>query len=578
MTLPLPPTTQMQLSAADRRSGPNAQLKVGDLLKVTIRKFDPSRDPAPYTRSYRVPYTREMRVLEVLDYIVEELGDSLAYQWFCGVKKCGMCGVMVNGRQTLGCWEPVEPEMLIEPLPNFPVIRDLVIDRQSYFENTQKLQPVLVREKPYPGFPEPLTGPRMHAAAEMMHCIECMLCISACPSQGPQFMGPAPLVQLAKFALDPRDEGQRTHLARAAAGIDHCVSCYQCTRVCPADIPILEVAITGLRDQLRDQGQAKPASLRDRLFANIHTLSRWGSRLAPLANGVLRLPAARWVLERLAGIDRRRPLPRFASVPFDRWFAQRQRPAGQRPQVILFHDTFMTYNEPEIGMAATELLEAAGYQVSLVDQRRCCGRPMFSKGFVDEARASAEHNLRLLAPYAERGVPIVVCEPSCLSMLREDYLRLAPGAAAQRVASQAFSLEEFVAARAQAGELSLEFTDQPCQLLVHGHCHQKALAGIEPALRALGLPPKYHAAEIPTTCCGMAGSNGFECEHYERSLQAAEVALLPAVRQAGAEVEVVAAGISCRQQISHGAGRRARHPALVLRDALANGRRPRQTE
>jgi Fe-S oxidoreductase len=159
-------------------------------------------------------------------------------------------------------------------------------------------------------------------------------------------------------------------------------------------------------------------------------------------------------------------------------------------------------------------------------------------------------------------------------MLREDYLRLLTGEAAHLVAAHTMSLEEFVATRWSKGELNLTFTQQPRQVLVHGHCHQKALVGMGPALYALGLPQNYQVSEIPTTCCGMAGSNGFECEHYDRSLQAAEIILLPTVRGAAPEVEIVAAGISCRQQIAHGAGRRPSHPAVVLRDALINDHAP----
>ena len=550
------------------------QLNVGDPVKVSIRKYDPSRDRAPYLKTYTVPYTREMRVLEALDYIVEELGDSLAYQWFCGVKKCGMCGVMVNGRQKLGCWEPVEPEMLIEPLTNFPVVRDLVIDRSRYFSNLMALEPALQRGKAYPGFPEPLTGTRMHDAGEMLQCIECMLCVSACPAQGPDFMGPAPMVQLARFALDPRDAGPRAQAARAVGGLDHCVSCRQCSRVCPMGIPVFDTAIEGLRERARSEGVSRPQTLRDRLFAHIHALNGVFSRLPQLSNWVLGLAPFRWLLEKIAGIDRRRPLPRFASETFDRWFAKRRAGSAGRPQVVLFHDTFMTYYEPEIGVAATELLEAAGFEVSLVADRRCCARPMLSKGFIAEATANAKHNVRLLLPYADRSVPIIGCEPSCLLTIREDYPKLVPGEAARKVAAQTFTLEEFLAQQSHAGKLRLDFTQESRRLLVHGHCHQKALAGMEPSMSALSLPRNYQVNEIPTTCCGMAGSNGFECENYERSMQAAEVSLLPAVRQAADDVEIVAAGISCRQQIMHGTARRARHPALVLRDAVLSGRRP----
>ena len=232
-------------------------LNVGDPIKVTIQKFDPSRDDEPQYETYTVPYTKEMRILEALDYIVEELGESLAYQWFCGVKKCGMCGMRVNGRPTLTCWEGVEPEMVIEPLPQFPVIRDLVIDRNPYIEKTLALDPFIDRgETVYPGFPEALTSSVMEQPAKMAHCIECMLCVSVCPSYGEDFVGPAPLVQLARFALDPRDQAgeRRAETAINIGGIANCVSCYECSQACPTGIPVLEWAIDGLRKQIVEHG------------------------------------------------------------------------------------------------------------------------------------------------------------------------------------------------------------------------------------------------------------------------------------------------------------------------------------
>jgi len=545
-------------------------LQLGDSVKVSVQKYDPDRDAAPYFQTYSVPYTREMRVLEALDYIVEELGESLAYQWFCGVKKCGMCGFLVNGRQTLGCWEPVEPEMVVQPLPNFPIIRDLVIDRSAYFANTTKLQTNMIREEPYPGFPESITSIDMADSAAMMHCIECMLCVSACPAYDERFMGPAPMVQLAKFALDPRDDGPRAELALDVGGIEHCVSCHQCSRVCPTHVPVLEVAIEGLRKQIREEDLDHPPKLRDRIFADIHRYSRLGSRFAPLVNPVGRMGPTRWLAEKALGIDRRRPLPQFAGESFDRWFKRHKTVGNGKPQVLLFHDTFMTYNEPEVGIATTELLEAAGYHVLLAEERKCCGRPMLSKGLIEDARSNARHNLSVLARFARQGIPIIGCEPSCLLTIREEYPELVPVEDAQLVAAQTYTLEEFLAQQSESGKLNLKFTDQPQRLLVHGHCHQKALIGMQPALRALSLPENYEVQEIPTTCCGMAGSNGFECEHYERSMQAAEVALLPAVREADPDIDIVAAGVSCRQQIAHGAGRAARHPALILRDALCD--------
>ena len=545
-----------------------ADLRIGDTVSLTVEKYDPSRDSAPRLETYQVPYTKEMRVLEALDYVVEELGASLSYQWFCGVKKCGMCGVMVNGRQTLGCWEPVQPEMTVRPLAGFPVVRDLVIDRSQYFANVQSIDPWIQRKRPYGGFPEAITGAELSAAADTMHCIECMLCVSACPANGERFMGPAPMVQLARYALDPRDEADRAATALAPGGIDHCVGCRQCSHVCPAGIRVFEGAIEGLKRQIRESGRGGPKSRRSKFFARIHDVARLACRVAPLANWAGRQKLVRRVLEAVLGIDRRRALPTFASVPFDRWFAGRTKRDSGAPTVVLFHDTFVTWFEPEIGRAAVRVLESAGHSVGLADGRGCCGRPMLSEGAEDDARAAAEHNVRILAPIVRRGIPIVGFEPSCVSMVRDTYPELVGGDNARLVADGIVTFEEFVAAESKAGRFTLRDARAPERILVHGHCHQKAMNAVGPALEALALTGAERIEEIPTTCCGMAGSNGYEAEHYERSLEAAEAALFPAIRAAPASAEIVAAGTSCRQQIRTGTGRDARHPAQVLADAL----------
>lgn len=553
------------------------ELQIGDTITLTIEHYDPSRDSTPRLKTYAIPYTKEMRVLEALDHVVEELGESLAYQWFCGVKKCGMCGVMINGRQALACWEPVEPEMTIRPLAGFPVVRDLVIDRSRYFANVHAIRPWIQRQRPYGGFPEAITGTELTAAAETMHCIECMLCVSACPADGDLFMGPAPMVQLARYALDPRDEADRATTALVAGGIDDCVGCRQCSRVCPTGIRVFEGAIEGLKRQIRHAGLAGPGSMRSKFFANVHGIAKLACRFAPLVNWAGKRGVVRRALEAVLRIDRRRELPTFAAVPFDRWFAGRSRPPDRdAPSVVLFHDTFVTYFEPEIGQAATRVLEAAGYGVSLADGRKCCGRPMLSEGAEDEARAVAEHNVRLLAPIVRRGTPIVGLEPSCVSAIRGSYRELVGGDDARLVAEAILTFEEFVAAESQAGRFKFSAFNGSEDILLHGHCHQKTMSGTGPSIETLALTGAGRIEEIPTTCCGMAGSNGYEFEHYERSLEAAEVALFPAVRAASPTVEIVAAGISCRQQIRSGTGRLARHPAQVLFDALAGDAAPEQ--
>jgi Fe-S oxidoreductase len=198
----------------------------------------------------------------------------------------------------------------------------------------------------------------------------------------------------------------------------------------------------------------------------------------------------------------------------------------------------------------------------------CCGRTYLAAGMPDRAKAKARELLDALLPFAERGIGIVGLEPSCLLTLRDEMLVMGLGEAAEKVARQAFLFEEFVVREARAGRMDLRLKDATQALLVHGHCHQKAFGAMPATLEALALIPGARPALIESSCCGMAGSFGYEAEHYDVSMQMAELSLLPAVRQAP-DALIVASGTSCRHQIADGAAREARHVARVLADHLA---------
>jgi FAD/FMN-containing dehydrogenase/Fe-S oxidoreductase len=360
-----------------------------------------------------------------------------------------------------------------------------------------------------------------------------------------------------------------------------CVSCKACKAECPSSVDMAKIKT----EFLAQYYEANGTPLSKRLFGHIATLNRLGSgAMAPLANWAVSFGPARAVMEKTLGISQTRSLPPFARKPFTDWFEKRGRVSGQspvggdhgasssltrsRPRVVLFNDTFNTHNEPHIAIAAVEFLEAAGFEIVLPGHK-CCGRPMISQGLVADARRAADETLARLAPLAEQGLPIVGLEPSCLLTLRDEYFDLLPGdPRVALVAEQAVTFEEFVAGLAGQGALNVTFGGPPRELLLHGHCHQKALVGTVPSHAALTLPPGYAVREVDSGCCGMAGAFGYEAEHQQWSLAMGERRLMPAVRAAGDETLVVAAGTSCRHQIAHMTGRRAYHPAEVLRLAL----------
>jgi len=348
--------------------------------------------------------------------------------------------------------------------------------------------------------------------------------------------------------------------------MDLCLECKGCKAECPSNVDMAKLKYEFLAHYYERHG----LPLRNRLFGDIARLSRIGSALAPLANWAQGFPLTKWLLEAVAGVDRRRSLPPFAAETFEAWFARRGhgRPPGKYGPVVLFHDTFMTYNSPEIGRAAVRLLEAAGYEPVLVS-RECCGRPMISKGMVERARASARTNVERLAPYADRGVPIVGFEPSCILTFRDEYPDLLRGPEVLKVAANTFLFDEFIAQAREAGRFDARFVQGPRKILLHGHCHQKAAVGVGPSLAALQMLPGATVEVVDSGCCGMAGSFGYEREHYEISMAIGARRLFPAVKAQPADTAIAAAGVSCRAQIAHGTGRRALHPVEILAAALA---------
>ena len=346
---------------------------------------------------------------------------------------------------------------------------------------------------------------------------------------------------------------------RMAQAMSLCVGCKGCTAECPS-----RVNLTRLKSEwLAMRHAAHGTPLRDLLFGNIHAISALASRVAPLANVGLAIANALAFPQRLLGISHRRALPRFATQTLSQWMRRRtSAPVGGR-RVLLFADTFAEFNDPHIGRAAVAVLEAMGYAVELPRRRICCGRPQISRGLLADARRLGRQQLDELAPYAAAGISIVGLEPSCLLTFRDEYLDLLGDRRAPAVASASLLFDEFVARELASGAAALALRPAIAPFLIHGHCHQKALAGMSATAALLGRIPEATVREVDSGCCGMAGSFGYETEHHAISLKMAERSLLPAVR-ASPEAIIVASGTSCRQQIADGSGRRAHHIAEIL--------------
>ena len=363
--------------------------------------------------------------------------------------------------------------------------------------------------------------------------------------------------------------------------LDLCVSCKGCKRDCPTGVDMARMKIEFLHADRRKNGW----SLKDRLVGRLPDYAGTASRFAVLLNLRNRSSLLATLGEKLLGFAARRSLPEWQSRHFfnsvNGGATGAEVLAAARP-VVLFVDTFNGFFESDNARAALKLLQAAGYTVHVAaktggdGKHLCCGRTYLASGMVAEARSKAGELLASLRPFVDKGIAVVGLEPSCLLTLRDEITAMGFGAPAQALAQQALLLEEFLAREAAAGRLeALRQQLRPLArpVLVHGHCHQKAFGAVSPVLEVLKLIPGVQPQLIDSSCCGMAGSFGYEAKHHEVSLQMAELSLLPAVR-AVPDAIVVADGTSCRHQIADGAQRQAVHAAVLLAGQLCNSVTP----
>ncbi|HTE13900.1 MAG TPA: FAD-linked oxidase C-terminal domain-containing protein, partial [Burkholderiales bacterium] len=359
--------------------------------------------------------------------------------------------------------------------------------------------------------------------------------------------------------------------------MDLCVSCKGCRRECPTGVDMAKMKIEFLHHYKQRHGY----TFKDKLIAGLPHYAPWVSRLGPLAN------MAQALAKGFVGFASQRSLPKWASNAFHKTIPSRSTGQGhiwsgaeghggneKHREIVLFIDTFNNYFEPENAQAALKVLQAAGYTVHIPHAKNesrplCCGRTFLANGMVDKARAEAQRTIDTLLPYIERGVPIIGLEPSCLLGMRDEFVSMMPNPQSAELALNAYLLEEFIARELDASRFKLNLKPlAQKKALLHGHCHQKAFAAMPAVLRVLKLIPELETELIESSCCGMAGSFGYDVEHYDVSMQMAEASLLPKVRKAGKDTLIIADGTSCRHQIHDGAQREAMHVARVLAQAL----------
>ena len=341
--------------------------------------------------------------------------------------------------------------------------------------------------------------------------------------------------------------------------LDLCLSCKGCLSECPASVDMAAYRAEFFSNHY--ESTARP--LKAHFFGHLHDFARVASRAPRIANALAHAPIVKSIAKRVLGIHQERELPRFAKQDFQSWFARRKLSASTASRkVILFPDTFNNFFEPEVAIAGVDVLERAGFEVSLPARDLCCGRPLYDQGMLDRAKQLLQTALDVLAPTAEAGAPIVGLEPSCILTFRDELLKMFPNdARAKALAGRAMMLDEFLAREAP-------YFIPPSvngRAIVHGHCHQKAIAGLDGETKLLSRIEGLNLDVLDAGCCGMAGAFGYDRENYEVSAAIGERVLMPRLRESSPDSIVIADGFSCRSQIRHFCpDRRPLHLAQVL--------------
>ena len=352
--------------------------------------------------------------------------------------------------------------------------------------------------------------------------------------------------------------------------MDLCLSCKACKSECPSNVDMAKLKAEFLQQYYDDNG----VPFRSRLIANFSRSSKLGALVPGLYNFVMTNKAISGLVKKISGFAADRSMPTLHSTTLKSWYNKhqqgRQRVINGR-KVFLFCDEFTNYNDTAIGIQSILLLEKLGYEV-IIPEHAESGRAWLSKGLIRQGQKIANKNISLLKDLVTADCPLIGIEPSAILTFRDEYPDLASDDlldAAKTLSQRVFLIDEFIAAEIEKGNIRKDqFTKTARKVKLHGHCQQKAIASVAPSVKLLSLPENYTVETIPSGCCGMAGSFGYEKEHYSLSMNIGELVLFPAVRQAAEDVIIAAPGTSCRHQIKDGTGRKAQHPVEVLFEAL----------
>lgn len=528
-------------------------------IRLTISRWDPEKEKTPHLETHLIPRDEGMTILDALFHVYEKIDRSLAFNFGCRYGRCGICAVNVNGKPTLICQTLALPEMMIEPLPNYPVVRDLIIERAEFGDRTAALHPFLERERPSAQegmMPEVLNPKEFDTFVKATRCVDCFSCNSICPviteiqesNRGPNLM-----MQMAPYLFDPRDSGKRTGILDQLA--KQCLLCGTCAETCPKELPIDEIIAKARAEVVAKKGLpfSKRFALRTLLQSPrlLSILLKSGS----LVRGLFfkRVPAESGLQVRfpIGKMDPRRILPDLAKKFFLDGAPKEMPAAKEKKKALFFVGCSINYLFPAIGEASLRVLNRRGVTVKIPEEQKCCGLPAYGSGDLESARNLALDNI---AAFERAGVDrVLVACGSCGAHLKEHYPKLfadADVAVRERVTRFSDSVTDLTAYLAKEAGVTMPLPGgQRLRVTYHDSCHMKRKLGVtEEPRQLLREVADFIENDTADRCCGLAGSFGLE--NYELSAKILD-RKMESIRKTGADV-LVTGCMGCLIQMQQG--------------------------
>jgi len=533
-------------------------------FKVTIDRFQKEKSPAADQQTYELEHYRSQTVLEVLAEIQNRLDDTLAFRSSCEAGKCGSCAVQVNGRPALACRTMVDGNDLhIGPLPTFPIIRDLIVDRERYelgFVQTLSYGGAAAGGmQPAAALPESEID-----YANLARCIGCLVCNAACPVAGEMdesFPSPAVIAEVLSSGVRIDKQGKKH--APIEDNIDYCSLCLNCHVSCPSG-----VSLNRINAQAKDAyAQQKGRSLRDWMLGRAELMGKLGGILPAVSNRMLASPVVRQGMEKALKISQKAEMVPY-SQPFRSWLQRRvaQAPKGSpKRKVVYFVGCYTNYSDTDPGKEAVTVLEHLGFEVQ-VPKQKCCGLPLISSGDMHAARKLARANIDMLQPWRDKGYDILASCTSCSMMLKHEYTEVLGIPGADEISAHTYDVGEYLRNFLDADEVQLDLNPVPLTAAYHTPCHLKSQKIGLPLVEILKNIPELTIEVLDAKCCGQSGSYGFKVEKHQISTDVGRH-LAESLTSTKPDIALSECG-PCQIRMHGGSGLPVAHPIAILRRAL----------